>query len=486
LGPFPIATAALFLFFPVAFLVFKGRPSALATALVVMGGSMFLPEVAQLPDLPLIPTMDKEVVTYLASLLAIFTFHRKLLGGGVSGKGPEALFLLMICGFVGTVALNRQTVFNEGATREALGAYWLAAQAADDFLTLVVPFLVGRTMFRSVEDLKTLLYVIAGTGLIYTACIVIEVAMSIPFGVFQLSDVLYDLPMRPMSRWGFIQPLVFMDNGLSTASFMAVALLSGAALIAVGLKPTWLMIKRARATLMVGLLMTWNVAGITYGYGLTSAMSYLKPRGFAKLAMLLAVFTCVYPALRTMDLVPVERMVAFAERWINEERAFSLEGRFAEEDFVLGNIGNRLWVGWGMFDRIPGAESFGAGGETGLDSYYVIRTGVTGLFGMELVFLMLALPVITAWRRTKGLADSKVVILVAALMACVSLRMIDLLMNGLWNSLPFFLAGALYGVARSLPLPQARKTKGFAHRNTNLEQKIRSRAQRPTPSRQHY
>jgi hypothetical protein len=106
-----------------------------------------------------------------------------------------------------------------------------------------------------------------------------------------------------------------------------------------------------------------------------------------------------------------------------------------------------------MFDRIPGAITFGRGGETGLDSYFVIRTGMTGMFGVEIVFLLLAIPIVIAWRRCRNQPDEKIVIMLAALMACVAIRMIDFLMNGLWNALPFFLAGALYGVARSL-VPQ--------------------------------
>jgi hypothetical protein len=61
---------------------------------------------------------------------------------------------------------------------------------------------------------------------------------------------------------------------------------------------------------------------------------------------------------------------------------------------------------------------------------------------------MLVLPVLVAWRRVRrwGRRDA---ILLAALMAIVGMRAVDLLINGWWNSMPVFFAGVLWGVSGS-------------------------------------
>lgn len=132
----------------------------------------------------------------------------------------------------------------------------------------------------------------------------------------------------------------------------------------------------------------------------------------------------------------------------------SFEGRFLEEDFVFDGLGSRLWFGWGMFDRIPGAITFGVG-EVGLDSFLVIRTGLTGILGVELVFLFLMVPIWVTWKRLRFIANRESQFLLVGLMLCVAARMTDFLLNGLWNCLPFFLAGALYGIAKSTLRPDA-------------------------------
>jgi hypothetical protein len=301
--------------------------------------------------------------------------------------------------------------------------------------------------------------------------------------VFQFTDVLYNVPVRPTWRWGIIQPVVFMENGLAVASFMAVAALCAGGLIEAGENPVWRGgIKRGRAILLAGLLMTWNVAGNIFGWALAGAMWLLKRRLFTLLAMLPAIFSCAYPALRMFGLFPDQKILDLAYQ-IDEERAFSLYGRFAEEYFIIDTIGERFWFGWGTFDRIPGAIDFNSGGEPGLDSFFVIRTGMMGIFGLEMVFLLMAVPVIVAWRRCKTLTDDRVVVMLAALMACVSIRMLDLLLNGLWNTLPFFLAGALSGVTASL-VPQTHAAGGVRPVRTassDYTERVPARALRKRP-----
>lgn len=443
-----IATLALVAIFPFAIFVFKRYHPAFATAVTVLAGSLFLPEYFALPDLPLVPALEKERVTYLAAAIAAIAYQRDRVIQARLGAGPESLFFFIVVFFLGTIAFNRLPVLNEGRVYDGLGLYWLFARSADDFLTLILPFLVGRAMFSSLNDLRILMYALVGAGLIYFVLISIETLLSIPFRVWQFTQIIYGLAMRPVWRWGMVQPVVFMENGLALASFMAVAAGAGCVFVRLRMNDTWSGIRRIRLPLLAGLLMTWNVAGILYGALMASLIAFARSKTVSFAALLIVGLTCLYPMLRMADLFPARGLVEVAADF-DAYRARSLEGRFEEEDFVLGNIGNRLWFGWGMFDRIPGAASFGEG-ETGLDSFWIIRAGLTGIVGVELIFLLLAIPVFVAWRRVRLLRGERERLFVAGLMICIAVRMVDFLLNGLWNSLPFFLAGALYGVARCL------------------------------------
>jgi hypothetical protein len=234
---------------------------------------------------------------------------------------------------------------------------------------------------------------------------------------------------------------------------MVVALIAAAALVKanlplprLGLVPAF-GAKFARHVLTAGLVMTLNVAGVVYGATFLAAHLVLRPRLIALLAMALVALALAYPALRLADAFPADAILEFAAEY-DVSRSRSLGGRFDEEDHVLAQIGDRLWVGWGNVGRTPGAETFGEG-EAGLDGWWTIRVGCAGIIGVVLYYMMLALPVYRGW-RSLGRAHGPEAILLGALLCMISVRMVDLIINGWWNCLPVFLAGALSGTTGSL------------------------------------
>jgi hypothetical protein len=444
-----VAILAMAAFLPFALFVARRLPRALAVAVVVVAGSVFLPEGAVLLDLPIVPAIEKERVTFLSALVIVLVFFRKDFLSARPALGLESVFILIFIGYLFTTAQNRLPVVNYGTTFEGLGIYWILARSIDDFLTFVLPFLIGRTMFRSESDLRALAYVLVGAGLIYVPLIIIEALLSIPFSVWQLHYVIYGIAMQPSWRWGGIQPVVFMENALSNASFMAMVVIMAAGFAAGRSNANWFGATRAHLLSQLGLLLTRvtssNIYGIVFGVMLRVARARLS----ALMATGVALAVCVYPAMRLADVFPDERLVEIAAKVVNEERAFSLQGRFLEEDFVFAGLGERLWFGWGMYDRIPDAANFGEG-ETGLDSFLVIRVGLTGIIGTELILLLMLVPVLIGFRRFASASSRESRFLLVALMLCVAARMVDSLLNDIWNCLPFFLAGALQGISRSI------------------------------------
>jgi hypothetical protein len=205
--------------------------------------------------------------------------------------------------------------------------------------------------------------------------------------------------------------------------------------------------------------MTLNVAGNVYGAALGLTAMLARPRLLAGISLTVALLAITYPAMSMFGLFPKDALVEVASAF-DVERARSLEGRFLEEDHVLGSIGDRVWFGWGTYERIPGAETFGRG-EVGLDSWWIIRLGTNGIVGLELHYLLLVWPVASAWRRRRRFRGGDAMLL-ASLMAIVALRAVDLLINGWWNYLPVFLAGSLYSLARSRSEVQTESRRGRA------------------------
>jgi len=447
MAQFPIAMLALLAFVPLAVLAFGRFPRSAAAAGVMLAGTVFLPEYVAW-DFPLIPPLDKEYITCLSLLLGALVYRNGSIVRARPGWGPEALVVLMFLANIAAAATNPNAMWDEGRLEPGQGVWSVVAQTGDDILSVGLPFFLGRALFTTRKDLRVLLTLLAATGLVYTGLIVVEVAMSIPLKVFQLSRVVYDIPMRPQWRWGVIQPVVFMDNGLAVATFMASCLLAAAGLAKARLPVFRVASKRVVGMLWLGLVMTWNVAGNIYGAAFALASAIVTPRMLATIALSLTGLACVYPALRMADVFPNQELVALAKDF-DAERARSLKGRFDEEDFVLGPIDERIWFGWGTYTRIPGAETFGEG-EPGLDAWWVIRLGTNGVVGLELQSAMFLLPVLLAWRRIRRFGKRDAALL-AALMAIVSIRATDLLINGWWDSLPIYFAGALYGLSGSPP-----------------------------------
>lgn len=476
-------------FVPFALLVMRRMALAEGAAISVLVGSIMLPEFIAI-DLPVVPPIDKEYLTYLTTLVGAVLFHRRAVLSARPGTGGELIVLALFVANVATAMKNGQPMFDEGKLEDALGPYWIAATTVDDVLTIAVPYFVGRALFRSIDDayvfMRTL--VVAATG--YTLLITFESVMNVPFRVWQFSEVLYGLPARVNMRWGLAQPVVFFDNGLALATFMACATIAASAIAKADLPLPHplkafgvprLPASLARNIVLVGLILARNVAGAVYGVTFFTAYLFAHARLVTMLGVGLAVLACVYPSLRMADVFPYETIVDFAREY-DAERARSLEGRFHEEEHVLGQIGDRLWLGWGTYSRIPGAETFGRG-EVGLDGWVTIRIGVAGVVGVALYYFVFASAVFRGWMRI-GRAPRKGQVLIGALMCMISIRMIDMIINGWWNCLPVFLSGVLAGVAGNAGRKPARSAKASARASTSSRRRPEqgpSRAERREP-----
>jgi hypothetical protein len=246
-----------------------------------------------------------------------------------------------------------------------------------------------------------------------------------------------------------------MENPLSLATFLSTAALAAAGLLRIAALP----IGRGRSRFVQGLMLgavvaCRNVAAIVYAVSLSAVLATLSARRMIALAALLSSFVIVYPLTRFTNLFPWEKLTDIASA-INDERMISLYGRFWEEDFVISQMKDHLWFGWGTINRVPDAMNAkvvqlgdAVGGDAGIDPYWVIIMGAFGVVGLELRLLLLLLPVFLSYRTFRRHSSPETKVLIATVAVIVSVQGIDLLPNGSWNNLPLFLSGALYRVSR--------------------------------------
>jgi hypothetical protein len=156
--------------------------------------------------------------------------------------------------------------------------------------------------------------------------------------------------------------------------------------------------------------------------------------------------------LRATDSLPVYDMVdRIAE--VDENRAQSINTRFVNEDALYEHAAERIWFGWGGFGRNRVYDPWGRDASI-TDGEWIIRLGTRGVVGLVGSFGLLLWPILIAARTARQIRDPRERKLVDALTLIVALNAIDLLPNGMFTQLPYFLAGALVGLSRGLTGPR--------------------------------
>jgi len=158
---------------------------------------------------------------------------------------------------------------------------------------------------------------------------------------------------------------------------------------------------------------------------------------------MMAVMAVSYPVARGLDLVPVERIVALAER-ASPARAQSLEFRFQNEEVLLERAMEKPVFGWGSWGRNQIWDGTGRL-LTVTDGRWIILVGVGGWLMLLAEFGLLTLPIFLLWWR----AGPDVPNHVAALAVILAINMVDMLPNATLTPLTWLFAGGLYGFAET-------------------------------------
>ena len=443
-----LAYLALFLWVPVTVVAFMRLRPPMATMVCVLSGVMFLPEQVAI-DPPLLPPMDKLSITATWAFFGCLWKARDRILEARPLRGIDALFLLVIIGNVGTALTNGDALVSGPTTRPGLTLYDAFAGSVKDTLSLYLPFLLGRAMLRTRRDLIDLTRVLAVCGIVYATLALVEIRFS-P----QLHRWLYGYHQHDFSmtmRFGGYRPMIFMLHGLATAMFVLTTALVACARWRAGEAKPW-----TAAFLTAVLILCKSTGAIVYALFVVPLVATTKrPRMW--LASFLATMVLLFPLLRGADVFPTDTLVEWAQH-INEDRALSLWFRFDQEDQLLDRARERIYFGWGSYNRNRIFDP-----ETGedlsvTDGDWMIQVGTRGIVGFIGLYGLLALAVVVAQRRLKKIRKRRDRILLAALALASALQTVDLLPNGLFHFLPFFFAGAVAGLSEGLSRATARSS----------------------------
>lgn len=443
-----------FAWVPLALVIFAVTKKPLKAVLIVyLGGILFLPERIEY-DFPLIPPIAKGEIAALACLLGAMLKLRKRLFRLPKGKAGEIFIPVIMIGALVTASNNETPIVLDWYGEVVLPGHDFRegiALGVRELFAIGVPYFLGRMLFREEEDLKMLVSGLAVAGLVYVPFIMFELRMSpqlhnITYGFFQHY-------FNQTIRWGGYRPMVYMQHGLAVAMMML-----GATMAAFSCAQGKIKIWRFRGWgpayfLFVMLVLCKSTAAIILALLCLPMLKWAEWKRPVQLLYILIVVIVIYPTLKITDTFPDEGIVNIARTLINEERAQSVEFRFQNDEILVERAREKLWFGWGSYGRGRVYDETGRDISV-TDGYWIIQLGARGVVGLYANFGLLVIPLWLARKRIKKMVNKEQRALVIGLALILAMFTVDLLPNGLYNSIPFFLAGALATLSSTLGAQQ--------------------------------
>ena len=441
---------ALAAFVPLSFLVFRLLPAPLAATLLLVGGEMFLPADGGI-DLPGLPAMGRDLIVYTTVLSCMIAFQWRRIAAARPGTSLELLSVVIALGGLGTVLTNSDPLRYGATSLPGVSLGEAPTAMLSDLLTYGSPFLLGRVLHRDARDLQRLLSVLAVGGLVYSLFALVEMWVSPQFHNWVYGFI----PFGANTTWrlGGYRPMVFARNGLAYAIFMLTCMLAALTLARARLPIFTLPSRPLAAYLFAMVIATRSLAVMVWAVLFAPIAWLVRPRVMAAIALAMALIVSFYPLLRIADVVSWQPVVAIAEHY-DAERARSLAGRFEVEGAMLAKARERFVFGWGGYSR---HFVFDERGEQPLvpDGHWILQLGSRGVVGFAGDFGLSLLPIAIAFLRIGRIRSRRERILIAGLMLIIGLRLVDLIPNGRWTSLPVFLAGALHSCSRAMATVRA-------------------------------
>jgi hypothetical protein len=331
-----------------------------------------------------------------------------------------------------------------------LGAYDGVSASVNQFVIWGIPYYIGRLYFHDWESLRELGIGVMLGGLIYVPLCLYELRMS-P----QLHNIVYGYgtAWHNVRRGDAWRPMVFLRDGLALGLWMCMAAMvatwlwrSGTIRKVWGLPAGWIAL-----TLVVTAVLCRS-AGATILLLLGLGVLLVAQRWRLKLVVVaVTLLPVAYMYARSVGGWDGQLLLDGAAL-LSEERQGSLKTRLDNEDILVAHALRQPVFGWGGWGRNRPALEETGDKKTITDGLWVIAIGVNGLVGLGAITAVQLLPLLlfmrrcppAMWRRPAAAAP-------AALGMVLVMYCIDNLFNAMPNPMFMLLAGAVMGLAVSLP-----------------------------------
>jgi hypothetical protein len=447
-----VSAFALLAWIPLSLSLFAFQRPTRAAAHALIWGMMWLPEGAMF-DLPLLPPLSKYSIGAVCALLGLWWKAPKRFRAAKLGRGYDWFILAMIAAQIGSVLTNGDPLHYgvfKSIDLPGYKPYDGLSQAVRVLITVGVPCVLGRALMRTRQDLIDILEVLAVAGLVYSLPIFYELRMS-PM----LHENIYGY--APRSDWsqnmrmGGFRATVFMGHGLVVGFFMFLCTHAAVVLHKAGKRkilglPMWL----AVSYLFFTLVMCKAVAAVIYGALGFLLVRGLKPRPQMRVLAVLAVLVFSYPIARMFEVFPTASMLD-AAKLLGADRVQSLQFRFDNEDILLLKGSERLWFGWGGFNRERVYDAETAKDLVIQDGQWIAVFGTQGLAGFLCYFGLMLVPVVAAARQMRHVKHRREQVMLAGLAFIVAMCSLNMLPNMQLPYLQFVFAMGLGVLMKELP-----------------------------------
>jgi len=436
LALWPLVTVALF------------RRLAVDRALILslLLGYLFLPEPPAVFDLPLMPPLTKHNIPALTAFVLV------LFRGGSDGSFlPESglgrvLLAVFVLSPALTVVTNAEPVFFGRIGLPGLGIKDAVALTLQQLL-LVLPFLLARRFLATGGAQREILRALVWGGLVYSVLMLVEIRLS-P----QLNNWIYGYYQHFFGqsiRFGGYRPVVFLYHGLWVAFFLMTSAVAAWALWRRDPAASKLRTLLAALYLTAVLVLAKSMGALVLGLLVIPAVLLLTRRMQIRLALLIGLLALAYPLVKGAGLVPEQALLDRAAA-IDQDRAYSLEFRFDNENTLLERAYLKPVFGWGSWGRNQILDPVTGFITTVSDGRWIIVIGVYGWVGFLAEFGLLLLPLILLWREAKHAPPDAVSPLIAPLSLLLAVNVADMIPNATLTPLTWMVAGALTGYAEAL------------------------------------
>lgn len=319
-----------------------------ATFIAIVGGFLLLPVKVGI-DLPLLPTLDKNITSCIGALLGI-TLVKK---DNFNWLGKDGIVTYLILAILSLTVINyffnMQPMFNGVYWKEGITLYEAISACIRNYFA-ILPLVIAVNVIKSEGDVIKLHKLLVLALLIYLPLVLFEIRFS-P----QLHNYLYGFyphSLKQQMREGGFRAMVFTGHGLLTANIYLAGFI--ALLILKHFKRYF--ISSAVNTFLIVvffvMLVLLKSATATILALIATILLYLMsatPRSI--LLKGIVIFAIVYPLLVTLGLIPLDDIHGFLQGVLPPERIESLFFRLYNENLYVEYLGSYLFIGYGGLGR---------------------------------------------------------------------------------------------------------------------------------------